>query len=234
MYGLSVQWEKCPDGVEIVDHGDNDPGQALMDDAGNVRWLRAGKHFRYRTPSRVPLRFDISNLEDPISIRFVNARDDNALILFLSRFGLMPLMQPDEEIPRDHVLSGQAFIRKLLMAVGSGDRKEAVAALNSEAHFGSVFAGRIHRLVPSFNLTPDGNSVQMALNAGTMLGFMSMEAAMAAILGAKLATCDYCGDYFLTGPKTGNRSDAKYHANKCRTAAMRKRNATNGKQGDKS
>ena len=38
----------------------------------------------------------------------------------------------------------------------------------------------------------------MLLKCSSLTNFMNMEIAMAAMLGAKLATCDHCGAVFLT------------------------------------
>jgi hypothetical protein len=64
----------------------------------------------------------------------------------------------------------------------------------------------------------------MLLKCSSLTNFMKMEIAMAAMHGAKLATCEHCGAVFLTGPLTGRRSHAKYCSDRCRVAAMRARN----------
>lgn len=45
------------------------------------------------------------------------------------------------------------------------------------------------------------------------------------VFGCKVANCEYCGARFLTGPKTGRRSTAKYCRDYHRVAAARQRRA---------
>jgi hypothetical protein len=78
--------------------------------------------------------------------------------------------------------------------------------------------------MPKFDLGGGGGALRMLLACYDLTTFMSMEVAMAAMQGAKLGTCDHCGNVFLTGPLTGRRSHAKYCSARCRVAAMRARN----------
>jgi hypothetical protein len=242
MFDLAMDWERCPDGVEFFDCK-NLAGEPTVS-------------FRYRTERREIKRLEISSLENTIGVRFMNARDDDARAQFFSRFGFLgpkagwyskealeifDSRQKLEATPgienhdngsnltREGVEAMRKNVAIWVARAGSGDPKESVMVANKG--FEMVSAGG---LFPEFRLDERGQRVLMVLKPQSLIGFMLWEAALVALHGARLATCEHCGIYFLTGPKTGHRSDAKYHADKCRVAAMRKRNATNGKHGDKS
>jgi len=64
MNGPTIDIERCPDGVELINKG-----------------------YHYRTNRRETQRITIADLEDPIVIAFVNATDDESRQGFFDRFG---------------------------------------------------------------------------------------------------------------------------------------------------
>jgi hypothetical protein len=162
------------------------------------------------------------NLEDPIVIRFANARDDEARRRFLSDYGLL---LPGSEVERGEILDTQTYFRRLLAQAGSG-KTEKVSAVNT-----ALASHRGFALAPSLDLAGGTDAVRLSLKPQSLLAFMLMEVAMVALHGARLATCNHCGEMFLTGPLTWRRSHARFHADRCRVAAMRARNAERAAKG---
>jgi hypothetical protein len=110
--------------------------------------------------------------------------------------------------PQEFILGRQKELRRLLDRAGSGDAATAIKAANE-----SLYAVSVR---PS--MAPDG---RMVLVANDLMHFMHMEIAMIAASGAHLATCENCGDVFLTGPLTTRRSTARYCKDRCRVNAHR-------------
>lgn len=198
--GLFLDWERCPDGVEFAAEDADDP---------------SFKVYRYRSNRRRAERLSIANLEDPIVIRFVNARDEPSRLKFFTRFGLLrEFGNAAESIDK---IQGQ--MNRLLAGTGSGD---PVTAANAAAT--ALAAYRI-KAAATVDLDETG-SPRLMWSASDLIEFMRMEAAMVAINGARLTACQHCHDKFLTGPLTGRRSHALYCSDRCRVAAMRQRHAT--------
>jgi hypothetical protein len=174
-----------------------------------------GKRFRYRSSRRHMVQYDISDLENPIVLHFVNSQDDEGLIQFFSRFGL--LMGRDLE--RDEALDWRKSMRQLLSKAGGGDPLRAVEAVNAALESHKRFG-----LTPRLDLAGKGNAPRLGLRPQSLLALMLMEVAMVVANGALLAHCDHCDKAFLTGSKTGRRSHAVYCADRCRVAALRARN----------
>ena len=212
---LALQWERCPDGVELFDYG-REPLRAagmrstILTDAA----AKQGPWFRDRSPERVAASLNISSLENPVVISFVNARDDDARCRFFSRYGFL---LPGSELERSEALDTQAYFERLLVEAGSADPDAAAKAVNM-----ALASHRGFALVATLELD-DG--LRLALKPQSLFAFILMEVAMVALHGARLATCDHCGELFLTGPLTWRRSHARFHADRCRVAAMRSRNA---------
>jgi hypothetical protein len=203
MYGLTVRFERCPDGVEFVK-----PSLAPL--------------FRYRTERRDFDRREFLNLENPVFLDFINATDHEHLREFFDRFGLMfpYLLLCPGIIPLDTALSYQSEFREYLELTKGDDRGAAIAALNkglaNDPHF---------NLQPLMHLAGPQAKPRLILHSTSMLNFMLMEVAMAVAHGARLATCERCSASFLTGPLTGRRAHAVYCSDRCRVAAMRARKA---------
>src|SRR5262245_24740794 len=122
MYGLAVEVERCPDGVELVD---------LPESVGSTGTLASSRPamtvFRYRTERRESGRFEFVDLEKPIVLAFVNAWNDEQLCRFFARYGLMT---PEPQIERKDVLISQSQFRLLLQRAGGDDATAAIEAVN--------------------------------------------------------------------------------------------------------
>jgi hypothetical protein len=188
MFRLRLESQRCPDGV-LLERG----------------------RFHYRTDRRETVRREISNLEDPLVMVFVNARENDQRVQFFSQFGLL---EAGQDIRRPDVLNYQEAFHDLLL------RREF---FDSTA---SLFSDHSFDLRPTLYLV--GDAAQVRLDNRTLLSFMLMETATATAQGAQLAACERCGTQFLTGPLTGRRSHARFCSDRCRVAAMRARNAEPG------
>ncbi|WP_133116155.1 hypothetical protein [Mesorhizobium wenxiniae] len=92
----------------------------------------------------------------------------------------------------------------------------------------------LHALLDNISLKPSpkiawtGEATyqsRLSLKAKSLHAFMCMEVAAAAAAEAALGRCENCENRILTGPATGRRSSSKYCSDRCRVAAMRKRQA---------
>lgn len=204
------------------------------------RWQVPGARFDNRSRRLVPARYDLSSLEDPIAIHFINARTDESMGRFLGRYGMLGsgrrMRKPDQSTTpiRDSIYVAEAegyrcTIDELMREAGSGDGIRAIAALNEvferPARSPSTSFGRMHLVMPHLDLPPGHDTPRLAIRPFTLISYMVLEAATVAASGARLTTCEHCGKAFLTGPLTGRRGHAKYCSDRCRVAAMRKRNA---------
>jgi hypothetical protein len=61
----------------------------------------------------------------------------------------------------------------------------------------------------------------MVLTVTNPMAFMFQEVAMVAANGARLATCERCGDVFLTGKLTKRRITSRFCRDLCRVSAHR-------------
>ena len=189
------------------------------------------ERFRARSARRQPIRLEFQNLENPVVVEFVNAREDSELAQFFSKFGwdssdglghqgwLSGSSGVSNYGPRlEFVLTSQKEFRNWLGSLGGASALDALRAISSSYGYAGI------QLEPEFDLSGEGGTPRMLLKCSSLTNFMKMETAMAAMHGAKLATCERCGAVFLTGPLTGRRSHAKYCSDRCRVAAMRARN----------
>jgi hypothetical protein len=185
------------------------------------------------------VRHELADLEDPIVLHFVNARDDIARAQFLSRFGMLVIgghvyRETDDEerrearrayhsIRRDEMSERQADMLSMLAIAGGEDPMRAIDAINwaLAGRLGKFFTGKI---TPRLDFG-GGRGPRLALQPTSLSAFMVLELAMIIANGARLGTCEHCSKKFLTGHQTGRRSDAKYCSDRCRVAAMRARKA---------
>jgi hypothetical protein len=224
MYGLAVDIERCPDGVELVELPPilSVPGAHGTLAQGVVPPLPEGVEppptpliFRSRTARRESERLEFTDLEDLVVIAFVNAADDERRRLFFGRFGFTT---PGAQIYRDDVLQNQERLLRLLLA-----NHNPAAAMETANEI--IGAHRGSELQPVWHLAGPRGVPYVVLRSRSLLSFMLMEAASAIAYGAKLSSCQQCGAFFLVGKNTWRRSRAKFCADRCRVAAMRARQA---------
>jgi hypothetical protein len=214
MYGLSLQWKKCPDGVEQFDRGP-DPSWDLKSASPDPSiW------FRFRSAKREMVRHDISNLESPIIVRFLNAKDDGAIAAFFFQFGMLyEEATKSGEFSKDQTESNQKALKKVLESAGSGDVMSSISFVNK-----ALSASVADDHVPVLDLADNAKLPRLAWRAKNLFGLMIMETVLVATSGARFASCEHCGNVILTGPLTGRRSTARFCSDRCRVAAMRARN----------
>jgi hypothetical protein len=194
MISILYLTERCLDGLKLVDG-----------------W------FRPLSERREPVHVVTADLEDPVVLQLVNARDD--LVPFMSRYSAGdvrtswgdddPMFAPNVHI--DTITHWQGIFLEGLIGAGSTNQVDALVSLSHPLIGAEV----------SFHLR-DGKP-RMLVQIRELFDFMRMEAATIALEGAKLVTCGYCRNYFLTGPSTSRRTDALHCSDKCRVAAMRAR-----------
>ena len=127
MLGFFLETQRCPDGVELFDYGEPPPGKTILSATG----ARSGLWFRYRTDRREPLRLEFTSLENPLAIRLINARDNEARAEFLSRFGVDTEAGQERGGEMDESLSIlQGGIKEVLKVAASGDRVATLNILN--------------------------------------------------------------------------------------------------------
>lgn len=213
MQPLSVEWERCPDGVEIIDRG---PAPAAEPNKTRISgphglWLKA------RSDRRAPVVYEMQNLENPVVMHFLNARTPDDMAAFHSRFGMRGAFS--EESLEDCFQARNNLMNFLAHSTTSqiAQATEVVNLLLEEV-----------QLRPTFDFSGPGKKPVITLHPKLLWHFMAMEIATAASHGAEISQCENCGKFFLTGPLTGRRSHAKYCSDRCRVAAMRKRNAEAG------
>lgn len=196
MIPLRLVWSHCPDGVELVGKD-------------------ANAKFRPKTERVVPVTYDVTNLEDTIAFRFINAaHDSQSIAAFFGRFG-MPSSAKSLSLNDAYDLSANLLG---LIVTGTNTTTDLVKHLNMCIEDSGVV------LKPSVDMIQSGG-VRLSVNPSDLAALMIMEMATAAEVGAEAVVCDHCETPFLVGPLTGRRSHAKYCSDRCRVAAMRARNA---------
>src|SRR5260370_20427105 len=220
--GLTIDIEKCPDGVQRVELP-----------AGGYDG-RGGTIYHYRTLRRETERITLADLENPIVVAFVNAVEDEQRQSFFERFGLPNLTpwwherQPkvwtfgnlNPEIHRDDIQQDQLRFRELLQNAGGNDPASAMEAVNSAFETPDAFD-----LKPTFHLGGPRGSPRMLLKSKSLVGFMLAATGSTVAHGARMAECEHCHSIFLTGPLTLRRSSARFCRDRCRVAANRAQRA---------
>jgi hypothetical protein len=205
-----LEWERCPDGVEIIDLGPapkTDLGKTKLPEPHGL-WLRA------RSARRVPVVYEMRDLERPVVLHFLNARSLDDMIAFHGRFGMRGSA---DTASLDQCFQERDNLANFLACSTASQIGEATEIVNTV--LSTV------RLRPTVDFAGSGKMPNITLHPASLWQFMAMEVATAASCGAELAQCENCGKLFLTGSLTGRRSHAKYCSDRCRVAAMRKRNA---------
>jgi hypothetical protein len=215
MFWFFLLTMRCPDGVELV----VEPARVLP--APNTIAGGAGlepepeRVFRYRTNRREPWRLDFRNLENPVLVTYLNARDDDARAKFFSENGLLV---PGEKDLASEVLQSQDSFAQLLQRIHHQRPADAVQAVNQ-----AIATHRSFNLKPLLQARGKKSAPQILLECPSLVAFMLVEVAQIAANGARVTHCQRCRTMFLTGPLTWRRSHAKFCSDKCRVYAMRER-----------
>jgi hypothetical protein len=200
MLGLILQTQRCPDGVALDE-----------------------RYFRYRSDRREDLRLEIRDLEDPVVVRFMNARDDQARAQFFSEYGLTEPHHP--WTTQSVVLAWRDRFEQILERIRNHEVAEAAEAISNWNIVGRRpgddptwwdWGVRLH-------VVGKKRSPQMSFECRSLVSFMVAETAMIVANDDRVRNCQHCNKMFLTGPLTGRRAHAKFDSDRCRAAAMRVR-----------
>lgn len=212
MLPVRLEWQRPRDGVECQPARFIEPDGVELD----------GAIFRPRSPEVSPISYHVANLENPIALHFINCRDNLAFAHFLERFGMLQsersgaggMWEKSTEL-----VSFRSTLQTLFRWSSLGPdavlpRANAVASYSS-------FKPKLERT--------SGGGLRLVIQASGLEDLMVMEAMMAIEIGAVITSCAHCSRAYLTGPLTGRRSHSVYCSDRCRVAAMRKRNAEGAK-----
>lgn len=225
MLALRLEWSRCVDGVELYDTGKPHLSEPPEDAPEGWLWPQSGLQYRERSKNRVPVVLDALNLENPVILHFVNAKSDADFSAFFARFGFLDRntnmlgKQTDQrnELAYESALNWHRTIRNTMHESLGQDAELRSKRLNNLLNAVD--------LKPSVDMSGEGGRARITLRPATLLQFMCMEAATASINEVSAHSCEHCGKVFFTGALTGRRAHAVYCSDRCRVAAMRKRNA---------
>ncbi|RWO75257.1 MAG: hypothetical protein EOS18_31405 [Mesorhizobium sp.] len=199
MTPVQLNWKRPADGMEEVKA------------ARFTDWLGKTDNRVFAPKSNTPLldvQYKIENLEDPVVLRFINARRENKLLEFVSRFG-----QLDNKT---------MYVIKVEFAADE---------LENRLHYSTSTPPRertrwVNAMLEHVPLKASfDDSARIVLHPTSLYGLMALEVALAHEAGAVVASCAHCGTVYLTGPLTWRRSHSVYCSVRCRVAASRKRKA---------
>lgn len=207
MIGIALEWRRPTDGVDLVDRGPKRvEGTTLL-----TEHEVGGLWYQPRSDRQTPVIYGISDLENPVAIKFINARSDEKRAAFFSMHGF--LFEQQEASQEDTGRRQDDFLG-FFAGVSAARSPSALKSINE--------------IIEQFSLQPSlefaTQPAKLVLRTQSLFAYMAMEGAFALSVGAQLALCENCAKAFLTGSMTGRRSHAKYCSDRCRVAAMRKRN----------
>lgn len=237
MIPLSLTWSRCLDGLEVVERPVEPP--IKIPEGATPRlpikklfeppeWrlasdgsLKPNLFIQPRTDRRQTVHLNTVDLENPVALRYINAKSESELTKFFDRYGFLLQREHHDGSPKeDTELAFEMWSHKLI----SGALQAAFGKNPAEK------AEKVHYLVKSdplrtsFELGPDGKG-QLVFHPANLRHFMCFEIAMAAASDVALTNCGTCGNAFFVGRPAHRRTDAKFCSERCRVAAMRKRNA---------
>lgn len=210
MIPMRLDWQRPLDAAELV-YGDDE-------------WSRHGV-IRARSDRFAAVSYEVTNLEDALCVRLVNADSAEKLVSFVTRFGVpdgFPKMLPDGRDNRESVplriLEGiRLDLWELLSTASIDDPMARISTANKLLKFSAIR--------PSLEYFETDGKHRLFFRPDSLADFMAIESAVALDVGATMTRCAHCSTAFLVGPLTGRRSHATYCSDRCRVAAMRARNA---------
>ena len=223
---ITLDWERCPDGVEVFDHTP-EPwtpiGHPALDRLAEFSLLapQAPKKARYvRARSSKVERFTVALLDAKkgLVLDFIGSigSDGKHLVSFMSEHGL-PTVPPDGILPLASVEAMRVRLEWLLLHKGTDDGRAMAGAFNSQPTDPILSRSR-----PLPTLLPRASGPPLpALAALSLYDLMEFE--MWLLLGgeARVVSCDNCGKLFTVGPTSGKRSHSKHCSPRCSVAAHR-------------
>jgi hypothetical protein len=137
------------------------------------------------------------------------------MVSFCDAYGPLYNWQEGHSIitPIEAMLREQEALRRALIMFESRDPTELIAALD---------LGRAGRCAFRLWQTDEG-SLSPIIVPGSLAQAMWLQLALHAASGARLLSCERCGNPFLVGIGTNRRNTAKYCSNACKVAAYKAR-----------
>ncbi|RVD35608.1 hypothetical protein EN742_24595 [Mesorhizobium sp. M4A.F.Ca.ET.020.02.1.1] len=195
MTPVILDWQKPSKGMEIIQ------AARFTDVMG-----KSDNHvFRSKEGSdSVPFRLEVKDLENPVVVRFINARREGNLLGFMSTYGQVSRSNYviDVEFNADD-LAGRLFYST--NSTQPKERERWVNAMLEHVRLKSAFK--------------EGRVVLLPEN---LYGLMAMEVALAHEVGARTTQCEHCETVYLTGPLTWRRSHSRFCSDSCRLKWNRK------------
>ncbi len=229
--GLSLDWTRCPDGVEIferelahIEVHSLAVGRGL--DPAQATFPATAKFVRFKSDAREVLHFDSRNYRDSIVMKFASANTEEGLQRFLSDYGLPEFGKPALNLP--DAVAPPAALLKYWDSLPEGTLLETIQwrqaeirkLVQSPASFADQFAASMQmRMLPPKN----GQQHGLLLEPDTLVEFMKIEAALIVCGHAEVTTCSHCGGLYVMGGEKAKRTDSKYCSSNCRLKAYRKR-----------
>ena len=208
MLGVYLHWTTCRDGIGIADRPDWDPRDRALNLEG-----------KYRTKRTKRLRFHLTNLSDPLVLRYANAHTIEMMRAFYSENGL-PYLGEDSPVFRPAAVPQSGLFQSLLKC-GAGPHHPRAEEANTIL--------QRHRLRPRLAVTGKrGLAIEFEINS--LRNYMELECVAIAQAGALLVQCPVDGKFFLKGPLTGRRIDTKTCSDRCRMKASRLKASQSGRR----
>lgn len=195
MIPLRLRWRVPVDGVDVVDG-------------------RSDRMFRARSAEFRDVNYTVADLEEPLSVRLANCKTSADHAKFIRAYGF-PAGGDHAEVSLMVMLS-EEMTESLEMCAASSIEKVVHARKLVE---------RIEYLSPAIELDDDQVLPRVVTGVNTLAELMRLEVVFAFEAGAAFQRCEHCGSGFLTGPMTKRRSSSKFCSDRCRVAALRRRNA---------
>jgi hypothetical protein len=234
---LFLDWERCPDGVELVVEDIPPPAKAATGSALHVQNISFAKAIRFgpriaerfarfRSDRRETLHLDLDGLSEPLVLQLIAADSDDDLLEFMSRFGL--LSEPEFGPAGDGTYN---LISKPAVAMQFEAAKSMQLALHDTFHVSRAqpeLAWQMFNRIRSsvrLELRPrsGGYPPRLVMRPRWLFDFLVAEAAMILSSDAKVVSCAHCAKFFTAGSASGKRRGAIYCSPRCRVAAVRAR-----------
>jgi len=248
--GLSLDWTRCPDGVEIFERFIEKEevwslGMARGLQENEISYRRTiGKCVRFKSEAREVNRFESTNYRDSLVLKFASANTEEKLQRFLSDYGkprgggVAPEGRPYVE-PVEPVETNPQII-EYLASLPEGTVLEEIQLdqvkirkliqSKSTSNFADQFAASV---VIRMQPPKSGQQQGLLLRPTSLFEFMKFEAALIVCGHVEVTTCPHCGNFFVIGGEKAKRTDTKYCSPRCRVAAHRLRKKTATKQRSK-
>lgn len=211
--GITLDWDRCPDGVEIHDYGSGKPGPSLL--SGQP----TGLYVRPRSVRVETLHLCLEDIADTLVLKLVSAASDDDLLAFMSTYGILNVFSGRggatgiDEAPLDDAIRLRNNLRRTLALKGHDDPMAVVNLFNQIASGPSLHLEMRPR--------PSGHPPVLSMRPSSLYGFIVTETALILSHDAQIRTCAHCGTPFMVGAASGKKANSVYCTPRCRLAAFR-------------